>query len=69
MTGFIRKQEIRMTVKLLKWHYERQKLNLPDSGYLDKQAAGIVDEAHRIAKERGKNVVEIVKDLIKNLKK
>jgi hypothetical protein len=31
--------------------------------------AGIVAEAHRIARERGRNVVAIIKDLVEDIKK
>lgn len=64
MTGFFRQQEIRMAMKLLKWHFEKQKFTLPDDAALSLQASKLVDEAHRIAKERGKNVIGIIKDLI-----
>jgi hypothetical protein len=33
------------------------------------EAARIVDEAHRIARQRGKNVLAIIKELIADLKK
>ena len=67
--GFIRMQEERMAAKLLAWHYERIGVAVPDEVELEQRARQLVDDAHRIAKERGKNVVTIVKELIADLKK
>ena len=69
MMNFFRKQEVRLTVKLLKWHYGRQQLELPGEKMLEIQAEDLVDDAHRIARDRGKNVLEILKDLVRDLKK
>lgn len=33
------------------------------------QAAKLVNDAHRIARERGRNVISIMKDLVEDLKK
>ncbi len=67
--GFIRQQEEKLAVKLLKWRY--QKLNYPEptGSELKSHASKIVDDAHRIGRERGSNVLGIIKDLIKDLKK
>jgi hypothetical protein len=69
MTGFIKQQEIRLALKLLKWRYENAKLPMPDENALQQQAERLVEEANRIAKERGKNVIGIVKDLIDDIRK
>jgi len=53
----------------LSWQYEKLKKPIPDEAELASQAAKIVEEAHRIARERGRNVVSIVKDLIADIKK
>ncbi len=66
--GFIRKQEIAFTKKLLVWKYEQSGMALPDSSALSAHAGIIVDEAHRIAKQRGSNVLEILKDAVKDIK-
>ncbi len=67
--GFIRQQEEKLAVRFLNWQYEKLKKPIPDEAELARQAAQIVAEAHRIARERGSNVVSIIKDLIANLKK
>ena len=37
--------------------------------FLEQQAGKIVDDAHRIARERGSNVFSIIKELASDLKK
>lgn len=67
--GFLRKQEKELAVKLLKWQYNRLNLPLPDDASLRIHAERLVDDAHRIAKEKGSNVLGILKELIQDLKK
>jgi len=67
--GFIRIQEEKMAVRLLAWQYQRMNMAVPDEAELQQRAQKLVDDAHRIAKERGKNVVTIVKELVADLKK
>jgi hypothetical protein len=67
--GFIRQQEEKLAVRFLIWQYEKLKKPVPDEGELAGQAAKIVEEAHRIARERGRNVLSIIKDLIADVKK
>ena len=67
--GFIRQQEEKLAVRFLSWQYEKLKKAIPDEAELASQAAKIVEEAHRIARERGRNAVSIVKDLIADIKK
>ena len=67
--GFIRQQEEKLAVRFLSWQYEKLKKPIPAEADLANPAARIVDEAHRIARERGRNVVSIIKDLISEIKK
>jgi hypothetical protein len=67
--GFFRKQQERMAIRLLVWKYERMNVELPPIDQLETQAVKLVDDAHRIARERGKNVIEILKDLVEDIKK
>ena len=67
--GFIRQQEEKLAARFLSWQYEKLKKPIPDQPELTNQAARIVEEAHRIARERGRNVVSIIKDLIGDIKK
>ena len=66
--GFIRKQEVSLARKLLIWKYNQSGLALPDEKALSAHAQKIVDDAHVIAKKSGSNVLEIIKDAVKNMK-
>ena len=62
--GFIRRQEERMTIQFLVWKYKKLNMALPPDSELQKQASKIVDDAHRVARERGSNVLAIIKETI-----
>ena len=62
--SFIRKQEEKFALKLLEWRYKQQELPLPEKRQLRAHAARIVADAHEIAKERGGNVLAILKEMI-----
>ena len=62
--GFIRQQEERVAIQFLKWRFQKLNMTLPPDSELQKQASKIVDDAHRVARERGSNVMEIIKELI-----
>ncbi len=66
--GFIRQQEKKLAVRFLSWQYEKLKKPIPDETELANQAAKIVEEAHDIARKRGRNVMSIIKDLIADIK-
>ena len=67
--GFWRQQEIQMARRLLDWHYRREQIPLPEGDALDRRAAELVDEAHRIARERGRNVAAILKEMVAQIKR
>lgn len=67
--GFFRQQEERLAIRFLTWRYQKLNLAAPDDAELKLQAAQIVSEAHRIARERGRNVIAIIKDLVEDIKK
>jgi len=67
--GFIRKYEIAFARKLLVWKYEKSGTALPDETTLSEYAEKIVGDAHIIAKESGSNILEIMKDKVKDIKK
>jgi hypothetical protein len=67
--GFIRQQEEKLAVRFLSWQYEKLNKPIPDDAELALQAKRIVEEAHRIGRERGRNVLSIIKDLIADIKK
>ena len=66
--GFIRKQEVSFASKLLIWKYNQSGIALPDEKALSAQAQKIVDDAHVIAKKSGSNILEIIKDAVKDMK-
>ena len=67
--GFIRQQEVAFAKKLLVWKYEQSGTALPDKAAISAHAEKVVEDAHRIAKKSGSNVLEILKDTIKDIKK
>ena len=69
MLGFIRQQEKKMAMRLLTWQYQKRDIPLPPQWEMERQAAALVEEAHRIAKERGRNVVAILKELADDIRK
>ena len=58
-----------MAMRLLAWQYQRLKMPLPSEEQMQQRAEQLVDDAHRIAKERGRNVVSIMKEMIADIKK
>jgi hypothetical protein len=66
--GFIRQQEKRLAVRLLIWQYQRMNITVPAMEELEQQANRFVEDAHRIARERGRNVISILKEMIGDLK-
>jgi len=67
--GFLRRQEERLASRFLVWKYQRMNLAVPASSKLESQAGKIVDDAHRIARQTGGNVISIIKELIEDLKR
>ena len=67
--GFFRQQEERMAVRLLAWQYQRLEIAPPPQDELETRAVALVDEAHRVARERGRNVLSIMKELVGDLRK
>lgn len=67
--GILRRQEKRLAIRLLSWQYKRVNLSLPAIEELERQADRLVDDAHRIALESGRNVMSIIKEMIADVKK
>ena len=67
--GFFRQQEERLAIRFLTWQYQKMNKPIPAEAELKAQASKIVAEAHRIARERGRNVIAIIKDLVNDIKK
>ncbi len=56
-------------MRLLAWHYEKNAILMPPPSELRQQAQRLVNDAHRIARERGQNVLSIIKELVGDIKK
>lgn len=67
--GFIRKQEEKVALRLLAWQYQRLDQPLPGAQELRREAERIVDEAHQIARQRGSNLVSIMKELVTDIRR
>jgi hypothetical protein len=67
--GFVRRQEERLAIRLLTWQYQRMNLPVPGLEELERQAVNLVNDAHRIVRERGGNVMSIIKETISDLRK
>ncbi len=63
--GFIRKQEVAFAKRLLVLKYEKSGIALPDESVLSAHAEKVVDDANIIAKESGKNILGILKNIVK----
>jgi hypothetical protein len=57
----VRSAEKHLTKGIIKWRLRRLGLPTPDEETLEKGSERIVDEAHRVMKDRGKGIVEELK--------
>jgi hypothetical protein len=62
--GFLKNQQIKMAMRLLAWQHEKNGSPVPERDLLQAQAQRIVDDAHRIARQRGGNVLTILKQMV-----
>ena len=53
MKSFIRRQKENLAIRLLEWKYQKMNLNVPPVSELQRLASNIVDDGHRIAREKG----------------
>ena len=67
--GFFRRQEERLALRLLIWQYEKMGHPIPPPSDLKEKAVKLVEEAHRVARKRGGNILTIMKELISDLRK
>jgi hypothetical protein len=62
--GFLKEQQVKLAVRLLAWQYSKAGRPLPEAEQLDRQARQLVADAQRIARERGGNVLTILKEMV-----
>lgn len=67
--GFIKKQQVKMAIRLLAWQVEKNGQTLPERALLEKHAWQLVEDAHRIARERGGNVLAILKEMVETTRR
>ena len=67
--GFLRSQQEAMAVRFLTWQYQKNQVPLPPEVELKRQAESLVADAHRIARERGQNVLAIIKEMAQEIRK
>ena len=66
--GFIRQQQERLAIRYLQWQYQKMNLPVPAHSELEHQARKIIEQAHQIARTRGRNVLAIMKELVAEIK-
>jgi len=67
--GFIRRQEEKLAARLIQWHQQQQADTPLSPGELSQKASLLVDEAHRVARHRGQNVLTIMKEMVADVLK
>jgi hypothetical protein len=67
--GFIRRQEEKLAARLIQWHQQQQADGPLSPGELSQKASLLVDEAHRVARHRGQNVLTIMKEMVADVLK
>jgi hypothetical protein len=67
--GFLRSQQEAMAIRFLTWQYQKNQVPLPPEAELKLQAETLVADAHRIARERGQNVLAIIKEMAQEIRK
>ena len=67
--GFLHNQQVALAIRLLAWQYEKNGQPLPERALLDRQARKLVDDAHHIARERGGNVLAILKQMVTEVRR
>ncbi len=65
--GFFRRREEELALRILRWQLARRPGPPLEEAELRRHAARIVEEAHRIGRERGGNLVEILKELAREM--
>lgn len=58
-----------MAARLIQWHLSQKALPPLSPEELAQKSSALVDEAHRVARQRGKNVLAIMKDMVADVLK
>ncbi len=58
----LRQSELKLARSILRWKLQKQGQPLPENDELDVAASRLLDEAREIARKRGKNLLDILKE-------
>lgn len=58
----IRQSELRLAKSILRWKLQKEGSTPPENSELDVAASRLLDEAREIAKTRGMNLLDILKE-------
>ncbi|UCG11329.1 MAG: hypothetical protein JSU72_12340 [Deltaproteobacteria bacterium] len=58
----LRQSELKLAKAILRWKAQKEGQPLPEAEELDAAASRILDQAREIARKRGKNLYEILKE-------
>ncbi len=67
--GFFKNQQVKMAIRLLTWQVEKNGQPPPERALLERHARQLVEDAHRIARERGGNVLSILKEMVETTRR
>jgi hypothetical protein len=67
--GFLKNQQVKAAMRLLAWQHEKSGQSLPETTVLERRARQLVDDAHRIARDRGGNVLSILKEMVQEMRR
>ena len=57
-----RQRELKLVKSILRWKFQKEGSPLPDDSELDAAASRLLEEARGIARKRGKNLLDILKE-------
>lgn len=57
-----RQSELRLTKSILRWKFQKEGRPPPENGELDAAASRLLDEARKIARKRGKSLLDVLKE-------
>ena len=69
IVGFLKNQQVKAAMRLLAWQHERNGQPLPEMTVLERHARQLVEDAHRIARDRGGNVLSILKEMVQEMRR
>jgi hypothetical protein len=67
LLDYIRQSELRLAKSILRWKLQKEGSPPPNNSDLDAAASRLLDEAREIAKQRGMNLLDILKEEARRL--